>query len=318
VYRSSSRLFQLAAPILVAVAIAGYLAGHRHSAATSTGAHAPGPRIAYGPGVLLEYPAGWQATPATAAPAIPGLSVTGPLLLAPGGNGALAGLLSGQVPAGQAGPLPSTLMTQLRSFPHAEVVDLLNTQSYRYSQLSLKRYTATLELYVIPSPGSKHTVLACYAATAASTYLRQCQQIVAGLTLVGEAPTDLAPEAAYAAPLERLIGTLDLARVKLRRSMRASATQASLGRLAGALANAFAAAAASLTALEPPPPASSAQAALVSSIVSSQHTYEALSTAVLNGDQAGYASAQAQLSTAEAGVNTALQSFALLGYGQAQ
>lgn len=315
-YGSHPRLYQLAAPILLAVAIVGYLAGHRHVAATPTGAHPAGIRIAYGTGVLLEYPSEWRQTPAAAAPAIPGLPIIGPLLLAPGGNGAGAGLLSGQLPATQTTPLPGALMAQLRGLPHTEVMELFNnTQAYRYSKLNLQGYALTLQLYSIPSSGNRATVLACYASKELSSYLSQCQRIVAGLTLVGNAPTDLAPEAGYAAALDRLIGTLNQARAETRKKMSARATPSALGRLAGELASRFEAAAASLAALQPPPPAGPAQAALTSAILHSQHAYQALAQATEG--RGGYAAAQAQVPAAETGLDTALQSYALLGYGQA-
>jgi len=306
----------LAAPVLIGIAIVGYLAGHRHAPATPTGAHPAGIRIAYGTGVLLEYPTGWRQTPAADAPAIPGLPLIGPLLLAPRGNGADAGLLSGQLPSNQTTPLPSTFMAQLRGLPHTEVMELFNnTQAYRYSQIDLHGYALTLQLYSIPSPGSRATVLACYASQELAGYLSQCQRIVAGLTLVGNAPSDLAPEPGYAGTLSHLIRTLDQARVALRGKMRAHVAPGTLGRLADELSSHFEAAAASLAALQPPIPAGPAQAALTSAILHSQHAYQALAEATQG--QGSYASAQAEVSSSERSLDTALQSFALLGYGQA-
>lgn len=313
-YGSTPRLYQLAAPILLAVAVIGYLAGHRHASATPTGAHPAGIRIAYGTGVLLEYPTGWRQTPASDAPAIPGLPLIGPLLLAPGGNGSQAGLLSGQLPSSQTTPLPGAFMSQLHGLPRTEVVELFNnTQAYRYSQIDLQGYALTLQLYSIPSPGSRSTVLACYASQTLAGYLSQCQRIVAGLTLVGNAPTDLAPEPGYAGTLSRLVGTLDQARVSLRGKMRAHAAPGTLAHLADDLASHFEAAAASLAALQPPIPAGLAQAALTSAILHSQHAYQSLARA--SEGQGSYASAQAEVSSSEASLDTALQSFALLGYG---
>jgi len=99
-------------PVLVLVAIGGYLIGiHRTSGAPATASSASSAqetRIASGPSVLLEYPTGWE--PASTPPAIPGLSIARPLLLAPGGDAARAGLISGQFPPGGSSPLPSAFL----------------------------------------------------------------------------------------------------------------------------------------------------------------------------------------------------------------
>jgi hypothetical protein len=309
----SSSLLRLAVPLLAAVALVGYLVGHRRASATTAGG-AGRTQIAYGKTVLLEYPSSWRPVDARTAPTIPGLSIAGSLLLAPGGDAAGAGLLSGQIPGGGTSPLPSGLLAQLDGAPHTEVVDLLNAQAYRYGQLSVRSYRRVLDLYVIPDPGSSSTVLACYASTAASIYLRQCRRIVAGLALVGRSSSDLTPEAGYAARLKQLVAGLDGERLKLRARMRARATPTALSHLASTLAERFAAAAKSLSALEPPLPVSATQTALVNSIAGARGAYEALATATLAGSPSGYTAAQAHVTQAESGVDTALQSFALLGY----
>ena len=315
-YLSIPRLLRLAAPLLAAVAIVGYLAGHRHGSATAAGA-AGKTQIAYGKSVLLEYPASWRPADARSAPAIPGLPIAGATLLAPPGGGARAGLLSGQIPGGGASPLPGRLLAQLRGSPSTEVVDLLDAQAYRYSQLSLRGYDRVLDLYVIPSPASSNTALACYASSGESGVLRQCEQIVAGLTPVSRSPSDLTPEAGYAASLKRLIDTLDGERLKLRGNMRATVAPSALRRLATTLAERFAAAAKALAVLEPPSPAGSAQAALAGSMLGGSHAYSVLAAAASAEDPPGYATAKASVEQAETAVDTALQSFALLGYGQA-
>lgn len=316
-YWSLSRLLRFAAPLLVVLAIVGYLAGHRHTSSPPANA-ASKTRIAYGTSVLLEYPVSWRPTAATTAPAIPGLSITGAMLLSPGGNGAQAGLLSGQIPGNGTGPLPSGLLAQLRGAPpKTEVVDLLNAQAYRYSQLSLKGYALQLYMYVIPSPGGKDAALACYASKALVAYLRQCERIVAGLTLVGRSPGDLTPEASYASRLKGLIGTLDSERLTLRNTMRAQVDGSAISRLAQALADRFATAASSLATLEAPLPAGAAQAALASAILQARGDYETLARAALGEGSIDYATAQTRVATAEAGVDTELGAFTLLGYNPA-
>jgi hypothetical protein len=299
-------------PVLVLVAIGGYLIGiHRTSgtpATASSGASAQETRIASGSNVLLEYSSGWR--PASAPPPIPGLSIAQPLLLAPGGDAAHAGLISGQLPAGGSSPLPAAFLALVRGVPHAEVVTLDNLQAYSYSGLS--GYERTLDVYVIPTVGQSPTALICYAASGDSSDLQQCEQIVAKVTLVGETSYDLSPNAAYATQLSGLLASLERERVSLRRQMHAQ--QGAVGTLASTLAARFAAAAASVTALEPPQAAIAAQSALATALLGARDAYTALAGAAGAEGPAGYAAAEHRIDEAETGVNTALESFALLGY----
>jgi hypothetical protein len=114
-----------------------------------------------------------------------------------------------------------------------------------------------------------------------------------------------------------LIEGLNGERLKLRREMRTRATPAAVGSLATALADRFAAAAASLAALESPPAAGSTQAALASSIVRARDAYRTLAAASTANDMAGSGAALKQVDAAEADVDTALEGFALLGYSPA-
>jgi hypothetical protein len=315
VFSSTRSLLSLVAFVAVAVAIFGYTAGYRRAPVTSVAAHSETTRTASGANVLLEYPAGWQ--PATAVAAIPGLPIAHPLLLVPGGDPARAGLLSGQLPGGQSSPLPGRFLSLLRGTPHTEVVNLIDGQAFRYSGLSLTGYDRTLDLYVILYAGKSSTVLACYAAKASSGYLSQCEQIVAGLTPIGQSSTyDLTPDTGYAHRLGGLIEGLNAQRLTLRREMRTHATPAAVGQFASALADRFAAAAASLAALESPPVAGPIQTALASAILRARDTYRTLAAASTAAGQAGYPAALAQVNAAEAGVDRALEGFSLLGYSQ--
>lgn len=298
--------------LLVVVAIIGYLVGFHRAPATSVAASGEKTRIASGAGVLLEYPSTWH--PAAHAPVIPGLAIAHPLLLAPGGDPARAGLLSGQLPVGEPSPLPRQFLALVRGIPHTEVSDLLEVQAYSYSQMSISGYDRTLDIYVIPRPGGNPTALVCYASKGFSTYLRQCEQILAKLTLVGQSPSELKPDAGYAGRLGGLIRVLDSERLTLRGEMRRAPAPAAMGRLATALAGQFATAAASLAALEPPLAAGPAQAALAASILHARDTYRTLAAAGTAETVASYDAARGQVDAAEAGVDTALESFALLGY----
>ncbi|MGA8365309.1 MAG: hypothetical protein WB709_12430 [Solirubrobacteraceae bacterium] len=302
--------------VLLAVAIFGYLAGYHRAPVVPAAVHRETTRTVSGASVLLEYPAGWQ--PSTAIPAIPGLPLAHPLSLVPGGDTTRAGLLSGQLPGGEPGPLPGRFLALLRGIPHTEVVNLIDGQAYRYSRLSLPGYDRAFDLYVILYAGKSPTALACYAAKASSEYLSQCEQIVAGLMPLGQSSTyDLTPDTGYASRLGTLIEGLNEQRLTLRREMRAHASPAAVGRFAATLADRFTAAAGSLATLEPPPVVGPTQTVLASSILRARDTYKTLAAASTAENQAGYDAALKQVSAAETGVDTALEGFALLGYSQA-
>jgi hypothetical protein len=137
------------APVLAAVAILGYVAGHDRSRAAS----GEKSRTISAASVLLAYPSDWQ--PAAAAPGIPGLSIAHPVVLSPGGDAAHAGLLVGQLAGGEQSPLPMGFMARMRRLPDTEVVDLPETQAYRYARLSIPGFDRILSLYAIPNPGGQ-------------------------------------------------------------------------------------------------------------------------------------------------------------------
>jgi hypothetical protein len=260
--------------------------------------------------VLLEYPESWR--PATSSPALPGLTVTGPLVLSPGGKAVQAGLLSGQLPAGAPSPLPLSFLSLLHVVPHVEVVNLTHLQAYRFSGLS--GYDRTLDVYVIPTVGGSPTALVCYSPIGVSSDLNQCREIVASTTLVGQATYSLSPNAGYAGQLATALEALDKERMAIRREIHKSTALRRVKALAGALANRFASAATSVTALEAPQAASAAQAALVTALTQAQTAYLALASAAGSEEADRYRTAAAVVSTAEAGVDSALENYALLGY----
>lgn len=297
-------------PVLLVIAIAAYLIGNHGSSTPPPVAplavSGKETRIASGSSVVLEYPAAWRT--AGSAPAIPGLSIAHPLLLAPGGNSAHAGLLSGQLPVGQPSPLPASLLALLHTVPRTEVVSLENLQAYRYSNIS--GYQRALDIYVIPAVGGSWTALICYATSGYAGYLQQCEQIVAKVTLVSQTSYGLNPNAAYASQLSELIAALERERMRLRAQMPKQPTM--LASLATTLASRFAGTAASVTALEPPVPASAAQAVLASALLRARAAYTALAIAADEADALG--GPEAQVNEAEASVDAALENFALLGY----
>ena len=308
-YNSNRRLPILAVLVLLVVAIVGYVTGHGRSAAASGETI----RTAFASSVQLDYPSGWRQ--AASAPVIPGLSIAHPFVLAPDGDAAHAGLVTGALPSGEPSPLPRSFVVRMRYFPHTTEVGLLNTQAYRYSQLSLPGLNRTLTVYVIPNPGGNPTALACYAFAGFSADMGTCEQMAATLTLVGQSQSyGVIPEPGYAEKVKAAIAKLDSERLSLRGELGKRVTPPTVQRLATRLANGFANAAASLSGLEPSFVAGPAQAALSGALGQAHDAYAALAAAANAGSSSRYAAALTQVYEGEASVTVSLESFALLGY----
>ncbi len=295
--------------LLVAVAIVGYLVGHTRSQ--------PAPKekmlTASAASVLLQYPSAWQQ--ASAAPEIRGLSISMPLVLAPGGDPAHAGLEAGQLVGSEPSTLPRSFTALLRQLPDTQVVSLIGNQAYRYPQLAIPGFERELTLYTIPNPGREPTAVACYASAGFSADMRTCEHIVATLTLVGQSQSyDLTPNPTYAAQLTASIAALEKQRLTLRREISLQPPSVTLQQTATRLASVFAHAAESLSGLEPPLAVGRAQTALATSLVHARNAYTEFATAVAQGGSAGVSVARQRVYEAETSVDSALEAFSLLGY----
>ena len=300
--------------MLAAVALLGFVVGHHRSGTPPVSREAK-TGIASVANVVLEYPADWK--PAAGGPPVAGLGLTGGLLLAPGTDARRAGLAGGSFPAGEASPIPSRLLSLLKVPPHGEVVGIPAGQAYRYRLASIPGYRGSVELFVIPGEANAgDTALACYAGAGFASEQQQCSQIVARLSLSGQAELDLTPNAGYAHKLEAIVGQLNRERLVLRGELSQASSRASVGSIASALGAGFASAARALAVLEPPAVANDAQRALASSLQGTGYIYEVLGRAARTDDSAAYTAASGRLKAAESGVDSALESFALLGYEQ--
>lgn len=303
---------------VMTVAILGYIVGHDRAVAVS----AENTREASNAVTIVHYgsASGWQ--PASTAPAVPGLSIAQPLVLAPGGDATRAGLIVGQLPGGESSPLPAQLLARVPQLPNTEVVDLANTQAYRYSPLSVTGSGEQLTLYTIPDPVASTTAIVCYASPGFSSYMQACERLAAALTIASGRPeggevravNPLTPEAGYGQRIAAAAARTDELLLTLRPEIRRGASQATVSTLAGRLADGLAGVADSLSALRPPPAAGQVHAALSESVKQAGAAYSALGAAVSAGNASNYAIARTQIYAAEAGVSSALKNFALLGY----
>jgi hypothetical protein len=302
------RLLIVPAVVLALAALVGYVAGRRHPHAP---AREPVLTASVG-GILLNAPPQWRVS---SEPAIPGFAVRHAVALAPAGDPSQAGLVAGSLPIAQGTPLPSRLLAVLRQRPTAAVVGLQEAQAYRYTGLHIPGYERTLAVFVVPKPGGDPTALACYASAAQSSQLQACERSVATLRLAGQSQTyDLMPPPEYAQRLSAAISALDSQRATLRARMGTGASPRAVSGAAARLALAFGATAASLSGLEPTLATAQAGAVLSGAVLSAHAAYARLATAAGHGSEAEFAAARAGVERAEAGVDRALERFALLGY----
>ncbi len=308
-YAANRRLMISAVPVLVVAALLGYVIGHSRGDSVS----AEKTRSLLAGTVLVNAPMSWQV--AHAAPAITVLGVANGVVLAPGGNAGNAGLLTGELSAGEPSPLPEPFIAHLSGLPETQVVNLVEAQAYRYSQLHVSGFKGMLTIYAVPNPGGRPTAVACYAARSSAAQMQVCERIVASLTLMHHPHSyDLTPEPGYAHQLSNAIAALDRHRLPLRREIAQRNTLSTVQELAAALATAFAEADTSLSLLEPPLVANRAQDALDSSVARARDAYEGLEAALASESLSRYNAARTQVDDAEAGVDSALENLNLLGY----
>jgi hypothetical protein len=312
---STQRLPTVAVPLLLAVAVLGYLVGlHRATTTRSSQPPAAELRVASGSEVLLEYPAGWLQRPAGRP--IPGLRLGHPLWLGSSNVGSPAGLEAGSLPGTAPSPLPPAILARLRELPRVEVVSLASLQALRYPNLRLAGYGQRLELYAVPSPAGGEVVLACHAPAAEAPLLHECEQIVASLSLAGQSTSDVTPDPGYVQRLVALIAGLDSARRQARARMVRAGNPKALARSAESLASRFLLAGGSLARFEAPPVAGAAQVMLARSMFAAGGAYYRLASAARSNSATRYRSARARVGAAERAINGALENFALLGYGR--
>jgi hypothetical protein len=301
--------------VLVLVAVGGYLLGsHRGSTQVSAENPASTTRSLSSSGLLLEYPVSWRR--AARATSIPGLTLTRPVTLVPSA-GAEAGLITGQLPAGEVAPLPASFLARLHGLPHVEVVNLVSTQAYRYTQIALPNFSKALDLYVIPAAGTGARVMACFAARRLIPASQQCERIVSGVALTGPPAETLTPEPIYAKQLSTVVSSLDAERSRVRRQTASGASVAQVAAAASGLAGRLASASESLAALQPPQLAAPAGAALAGALRRAGTAYAALAAAARAESLGEYDAARTAVGDAETRIDAALASFALMGYGAA-
>jgi hypothetical protein len=313
VYAPTHRLPTFAVPLLLAVAVLGYLMGIRHVSGTRTSSPAPPDmQVASGSDVVLEYPLGWHQSPR--GQGVPGLVPAQPLWLASSAAGQSAGLEAGSLPGTPASPLAPGLLARLHGLPKVEVVSLAALEALRYPDVRLAGYGQRLEIYAVPSPANGEAVLACHAPASAVALLDQCEQIVSSLSLAGQSTLDVTPDPVYARRLKALVAGVDGARRVSRARMSRAGDPRALASSSATLATRFVHGAGRLARLEAPPVAGAAQVVLARAMIAAGGAYSALGQAARAQRPARFHDARLRVQKAEQGVDRALENFALLGY----
>lgn len=298
---------------LVLVAVCGYLAGSRRADSAASGEAPPSTtRALSNEGLLIEYPIAWRRA---AADPVPRLELDSPVTVVDG-SAAIGGLVSGRLAAGETGPLPAAFVRSLRSVPKAEVVNLVSTQAYRYSELSVPAFREWLDVYVVPSEGGAARVMACFAPRRLSPVSQQCERAVSYVIPTGPATPSLTPASGYARSLASILAGLETERARRRAEMSDSESVASVGAAAASLAARTSAAARAVTALEAPATAAPADEALAGALRRMAAAYSDLSEAAEVDSVESYDADRAEVEAAETAVDRALETFTLLGYGR--
>ena len=303
--------------LLVMVAILGYLIGGRSSNAFTPETT----REASNAATSLTYAAGSGWTPASGAPAIPGVSIAQPLVLAPRGDAAQTGLIVGQLLGSESSPLPSKLLEGLHETPATDVLDLSNTQAYRYSRVSLSGSDRHLTLYTIPTSADTTEAIVCYAPSGSTSSLHACEQLAGKLSIETGRPQaevhafqTLTPQAGYGSQIRAAVARVNQLLGAIRPEIRPGILRSTASSSAKRLSEGLAVTAASLAALRPPAAAAGAHAELSKSLTRTLTAYAALSGALLAESTSRYEAALARINTAEAALSTAVKNITLLGY----
>jgi hypothetical protein len=303
--------------LLLTVAIVAYLDGHGHS----SGPPVERSREASNAVTVINYDAasGWR--PASRAPKIPGLTIGQPLVVGPGGDGARSGLVVGKMLDSEFGPVPPQLLAEVRQPPDTQVVDLLNTQAYRYSGLTVTSTGMTLTLYTIPTSASSTTAIVCYAQAGSSSDLQACERLAGTLTIATSSPQtevrtyqSLTPQLAFGKRISAVAARVQTLLRTVRPELHQGASKAASAAVAKRLADGLGGAAGSLVSVSPPPAAARAQGSLLESLARAREAYSALAAALQSGDETAYTAALTQIYAAEASLSSALKNFGLLAY----
>ncbi|MEA2273354.1 MAG: hypothetical protein QOI98_2062, partial [Solirubrobacteraceae bacterium] len=304
--RLSRALLAAAVVAVVAAGAVGAIAGKSGGGSSET----PAGNVAAAGNLRLSFPASWASA---SDPKIPGLKLASPLALAPRTGAGKAGLVAGEIKSHDARLLPSGLASLLPSTPARDAVQVGGAQAFRYRGLQPKGFTGSLTLYVVATSAGVEG-LACFAPTASSPLLGDCDDIAATLTLSGAQSLDVRPNAAYARGLSTALATLATKRAQGRTTLQKAKTAKAQAAPATTLAAAYRAAQRTVHGLNAPALARALNDSISKALTDAASAYDRMAAAARGADSGAFTTARGAVSRAEQALSRALDGLAGLGY----
>jgi serine/threonine protein kinase len=307
---TSVRTALLISTALAAAAVVGFVLAPSSSGSASSASRLIG-RASAGP-ISVLVPAGWTRRATAAAPH---LALRNQIVLAqrrPAG-GAGGTLVLGVATTTDPSLLPADLRAALPSAPSRQQVTLESARFFRYLDLTPEGADAPETVYAAPTTAG--TVIgACLLRGAAPGFPSDCERVIGSLHLNRGSLLGLGPNRHLAAELSRSLTALNVALSQSGGQLGRARTPSAQSQLAGAIADAYGRAAATLDGLRPVPTAAAATAALASSLRTTGAAFTTLSHAAAHNDRRGYEAARETIRSDAAAISAALQQFVRLGY----
>ena len=296
----------LVAALAVLAAVAGFYLGGSGSEAERLSNSASADTLA------LSFPDGWKRV--TEEPNVPGMRFSEPIVLS------YADLRGARLNAGMvdaAGPtlLPERFLARLPREPSRDDrVRLGRLEAYRYAGLEPGGADGPVTVYAAPTTEGVATV-ACVAPSGTETdFGAECERVAATLALAGEDPLPLGPREDYARAAGAALKTLDAAVRSGTERLRAASSPGDQANAATDLAEAYRAAARTLTGAPVGPFERTANSRLVSSLREAGSAHLLAAKAANRGDDGAYSAAGRAVRRSAANLRRAQRGLRKLGY----
>ncbi|HUR86718.1 MAG TPA: protein kinase [Solirubrobacteraceae bacterium] len=299
----------LVVPVLLALAIGGYLVGRPGSSRDG----APDPAgVATAGAVELDVPAGWTRRPA---PELTGLAFGDGLAFgpaAPAAHGLVAGMVADAVGADL---LPRALVQRIDGgAPDGQPVSLGEHEALRYAGLRLGG-DRSVTLYATPTAAGSATV-ACYAPAAAPSgpVVAACERAAASLRLSDGELLPVGPVEAYGTGVRDALERRNRDRATQRAQLAAAGSRATQAAAAGRLASTADRAERAARGLTVSARDREAHDALVRALSAGGDGYRRMAAAARSGSRTRFARGAGAVRDAEAAERDALTVLGRLGY----
>jgi hypothetical protein len=281
-----ARWIAAGAALALVAAAAGWLVAHRIAAHPAPVRPLTSDRVLRAGPARLRVSVPW--TPAKRPPAVPGLADAPAWTPYAGITTTVSVAL---LPAQDASLLPGALAQG--KLPKPETAKLGGVQAHAYR--GLRSGDSVLDVYVVPTTRGVLT-LACAAAAQTPEAPAWCLNGLEQITVDGARPLRPAADTAYRLGAPVLLRTLDGARVRNRRALRAAHLYVGQARAARGLAATYQAAA---RAVAPLAPASGAAAAVPGALRTAAAAYGGLARAAVRRDKRAWSRSRAAVRRAE-------------------